>query len=363
MTAVPSSCSAGPINGLSPVQSSPVQDHFDSPWEKVKKVAQKIFDIMTETVWPYINNVGNIIGKSLKIVVLKCPELERKLGHIIVKIGLLAGVSCLLMVKTVHSNILSLIKNSQIHDTEGIVHNAISLAVNPFETLDALITFTGYLSELNVIPVISFFSLIGLPLAVGINGYMAIKEGYNTVRCGMNLHELPKSVDSKNVEIVKGFLRKKIDVTDDEKANIEKVFKDKNPTIEGEERQEGIDREVTLLKDRKINILSRHTDKKIVTIMQNLKRHLDSETVDFEIANKGLRDMSRLTVRKIVFGSLNSLVNLAFSVALAVSCIFPISAIVIPIVAIVKTLVALARHHHNHVWMDKGLEHPQFLVA
>ena len=97
--------------------------------------------------------------------------------------------------------------------------------------------------------------------------------------------------------------------------------------------------------------------------MKNLKIHLESRTADVETANKALRDMKRLMIRKITLGSMGALGNLAFGVTLAVSLFFPISAVVFPIVALAKTLVFLAIHHVQHVWMDKGLKHREFLAV
>ena len=66
----------------------------------------------------------------------------------------------------------------------------------------------------------------------------------------------------------------------------------------------------------KINQLTRHTDKKVVAIMENLRIHLNESMSDVEKTNGALSDMRTLMNRKIVVGTLSSLANIALAVML-----------------------------------------------
>jgi hypothetical protein len=71
--------------------------------------------------------------------------------------------------------------------------------------------------------------------------------------------------------------------------------------------------------------------------------------------------MKAIMVRKIIWGSFSVGANVAFGVTLACSALFPISVFAAPLVAGVRTLLALGKHHYEHAWLDYGLNRPEFL--
>src|SRR5207249_634818 len=117
------------------------------------------------------------------------------------------------------------------------------------------------------------------------------------------------------------------------------------------------------LKDRKKNIISRHTDSKVYNIMMNLEKHLQGQTPDLDKANQALRDMKTIMVRKISWNTGGAATNIAMAVTLACSAFFPISAFALPAVIGGRAVFGIAKHSYEQFALHKGLEAPEFLTA
>src|SRR5690606_11177550 len=118
-----------------------------------------------------------------------------------------------------------------------------------------------------------------------------------------------------------------------------------------------------VLKDKKINKLSRRTDAKIVNIWKNLQKHLDQENPDLTVANAALRDIKTLNVRKLAVTAFASAINLTLCGCLITSFAVGLSPFVIPSVSVARALIMIGKQYYTQVWFDKGLERPAFARA
>ena len=335
-------------------------DKIQKVSKKVQKVSSEIFNYFETVLWKYIKGTRDITKNSLKVLTLACTGLKGKLNPIIAQLGMFSLISCLLSLKAIPSHIESLIEHVKLRDGEGVALSLLSLITAPLITLESIISTIGSLVALEIIPTIAVFSLIGLPIAITLVGYSALRGLYNVIRCGINFHKLPKSLQEGNIEDFKAYIEKKIDVTVEENQKLEMKYGAKKAELGEEEVEKCIQREVKIIKDRKRNILTRHTDKKIYNIMRNLQTHLDEHPEDLDTANKALRDMKKLMVRKITLGSIGVASDVALLVTLACSAAFPISAFAAPVVGGVRAGVSLGRHFYQQNCFDKGLELREF---
>jgi len=341
------------------IPPTPVRDKKTNAWNEIQIIAFQIFNFLENVFYTYAREANNIAKRTIKVITVACSDLHAKLSPVIAKMGILSAISCLLSLKAIPSHVQSLIEHIKLNDGEGMAFSIMSLIVEPLDALDALITTMGSLVAFGVIPTIAFFGLIGLPLAIGLVGYAAFKGLYNVIRCGINLNALPKSLRKGNLENFKNYIEEKIGITAKERERIETKYRTNSGELNDTAVEKKIKREFKIIKDRKRNILKRHSDAKVYNIMKNLQKHLNSETANLDTANKALRDMKKIMGRKITSGSIGVASNIAFAVTLACSMIFPISALAIPVVAGLRAGVAFGRHHYEHVWLDKGLELPK----
>jgi hypothetical protein len=335
----------------------PPSKQKESLWDELQRTSLKVADVAETIVWPYIREGISIAKRTMKVITLACTELQAKLTPVIAKMGILSAISVFLTLKSFPSHVKSLIEYIKNKDEEGIAFAVLTLITDPIELLDSMMTFLDGLSAFDLVPTIAFFSLIGMPLAIGLLGYSIVKGLYNVIRCGIDLNALPKSLKEEDLEKFKTYLEEKIEVTAKEKDKIVAKHKDH----EGNLNLKKIDREIKILKDRKKNILTRHTDVKVYNIMKNLLAHLNSEEADINTANKALGDAKKIMTRKIVVNSIGIGANVAIVTTLVSSLIFPISVYAIPAVAVGRAALAIGRHHYDHVWLKKGLELPKFI--
>lgn len=344
--------------------SDPPPPHSSNPWNrKIWDTAMKIFSFFKEKIWSGINQTGLIAKRTLQAIVEVCPDLKLRLGKVIATLGLLSGISFLLALQSLPSTFLGLSKNINLLDKEGIVLSSLSLIVNSSDAFDSFITFMSSLAGLELIPMIGFFSLIALPLAIGLLSYASVKGAYNVIRCSIHLYSLPKERTLDNLDSLKEYIKKRIDITDKEETKIRTKYQSRVGMTD-QAKKEAIKRKITVLKDRKRNILARQTDIKVVNIMKNLQKHLATEGNDNDVdtANAALRDMRRLMGRKITVGSISTLTNMTFCISLIFTAIFPVLApVTMPSIGAGRATVMLGSHFYNLFFMDKGLELPDFI--
>lgn len=355
------------IDSHSGIPQPILPDNSNTPsitWKKVGDVVKKVFDFFENVVWKYIQQiVGNLAKRVLKVISLTCTELAGKLSPIITRLGIVSAVSLILTLKGIPKSVESLIQKINLHDHEGTVFSALSLALTPLDALDSLITTMEALTAFGVVPQIAFFSLIGLPLAIGLSCYGAIKSVYDLIVNSIELHFIPKTLTAENREEVQIYLEKKIGITSEESMNIHKRLESQKEQL-GDEYETQLKREFDLVKDRKRSIFTRHTDVKVYQIMQKLHKELQKPKINLTDANLALKDVKTIMVRKIGWSSAAAATNIALSASLITAAAFPlISPFALPCVLGVRGLVSVAKHHFEHVWMYKGLNVPEYAAG
>lgn len=316
----------------SPTNHTPILDKSErKTWHKVNHV----FETVRDELWSYIKNVYQLFRRGFKIVAVKIPKFEPKMLKAIAALGLLHAINVAFILSKYPANIKDFLSNLSMKDIEGVVLSGISLLMNPLDALDSTITFATSASTLGLMPVIAVFSIIALPIAITLLGYATLKGTYDLIRLGIHKHQLPKEVKTQaDLQKLKLQLEKKVSVTAAEREKIERKYAGDGKKIL---------HKIEVLKSRKINILKRQTDAKIVNQMTNLLERIKQDPTGIGIVNGTLSDTHTLMNRKIVVGVTGTAANIAMLVAVVVSAIFAISPLVIPIVAAVRHAISIAR--------------------
>ena len=304
--------------------------------KKVREAHHKleiIFDLFERVIWEFVNQSAKVIKNSVGIVVKTCPKYTARLGSAIKAIGLLSGINLLLSLKSMPGNLQNWKKNKDLGDLEGTVTASLGLLASLADMLDDTITFTNVLAFIGIFPTIAFFGMIGLPLSMGLLTYGIATKSYYTFRHAQFMHALPKEINSENMEEFKKFLSEKLD--------------------------DPMDR----LKAKKINVLNRRADPKVVNIMKNLQKTLNADAADLNKANEALKDIKTLMGRKITLGCVSVLMNTTMLTTIVAAAAFPAAAVGLPFVAIAKALVSIGSHGYKSFCFTKGLNHPEFAKA
>jgi hypothetical protein len=344
----------------SPLTSSEIPEKRETLWENVQSTALSILQFIETIFWKYVEEANYFTQHVFAVITTACSELNAKLSPVIAKLGILSLINCFFSLKALPSTVESLIDHIKSRDGEGAAFAALSLIVAPFDILDSVTSTIGALTAFGAIPTIAFFSLIGLPLAIGLVGYSAFKGLYDIIRSSIQMTKFPRTIGDGTLEQFKSYLKSEIGVTAQEKEELKTKFASLKTDASETEYTDAIKREIKVIKDRKRNILERHTDVKVCNIMKNLKKHLKSHPTDVNTANFALHDMKTIISRKITWGSVELTNNLAYIATMASSLIFPISALAIPIVGGIRAAVAIGKHHYMHVLLDHGLHFPDF---
>lgn len=356
----------------------PVLPPFPEKWKepyvsclKITKLAKSVFNFLEDRVWPYMKQGAACIKNSLKLAVIKCPKFKLRYGQAIAGIGLLSAVSFFLILKSIPGSVENFLKNLSLRDHEGVAQTMIGIIMSPVDAMDQLGTFINSLSTLEAIPTIGFFSMIALPLVFAMLSYGAAKATYDIVRSGIHLHQMQKEVTNENLDGLKKYIKEQIGMTREEYKKIREKYPFHQDQI----------REITILKDRKVNILARHTDKKVVNIMKNLQKHLEENPNDAKTADKAVKDMRKLTKRKIVLDA----IGLGFTVTMLTSLVVStltglVPAVVAPMILIGKAVWGVSKHVYKNgfalscpcvnkkivnirPFFDRGLNLPHFAAA
>jgi len=326
-------------------------DVLKSQARKVDNRAKLSFGYLENKVWPYIKNGSNMIKSSLKAALIKCPKLKFRFGQAIAGIGFLSGIAFFLTLKSIFwstksnpSSISILKENVSLHDQEGILMGVIGLIMDPMSAMGDLSIFYDSLSQLPKIPTVKFFNMIALPLAFTSLSFGTVKGVYEIVRSGIHLHRIQREIDAGNLDQLRKYIKEQLDVTDKERQKIEQKYPEYKDRI----------RMVKILKDKKRNVLSRQTHKKVANIMLDLQEQLEKNPNDVDTANKSLKDMHKLTKRKIKVGAVGILLNVALLVTLVTSAVLGVvPAIVIPIILVTKAGWAISKHVYNNHYFEK----------
>lgn len=315
---------ASSVSGV-PLSSPPTAISRPKAVQESSQIA-KVWNVFEKTIWEFINQTSKVVKQSFKAIVVKCPEYAARLSKAIAHIGFLAGVSLILTIKELPSQMANWYKNFALEDLEGGILGTLDLLATLGSMLDDVSTFSSALAAVGAIPTIAFFGVIGMPLAMGLLSYAILSKSYSLFRNGQFLASLPKEITAENLEEFKKMIAEKIDDPD------------------------------TKLKTKKIRVLSRYADPKVTAIMEKLMKHLEKNPEDVETANLALKDMKTLMKRKITLGSVATVANVAMLTALAASILCPPVAIAAPIVAALKASTALGSHAYKTFWFESNLQ-------
>ena len=314
------------INTINIDPASPLVEHFSPPLN-MSEATIKTIKYFRGTIWKYIKEPIGITRKSLKIVAIYVPKWYPKIVRAIAGLGTTLVINAILTASKIPDTITGFIKNVNLHDVEGSIFGMISILSTSLDTLSSTINFTSSLVKLGVIPVITMFSIIALPLSICLLSYVSLKGVYDIVRLSMHMANTPGKVNEDQIEKLRNSLNRKLSVTQDNR-----------------------------LQKKKNNILKRQTDGKIFKIMSNLLKHLNEENVDLETTNNHLSDIRTLMIRKITIYTQGTLTNVALGVTLISTYFFPIHALTLPIVGIIRGSVMLGKHAYNKEFYSKGLK-------
>ncbi len=316
-------------------------------WKKV----DQYFATFRDVLWSYIKNSYQIARRGMKIVAVKIPRFEPKMLKAIAALGLAHAINTALILSKYPSTVKSFLQNLSIQDIEGVVLSGISLIMNPLDAVDSGITFLTSATTLGLFPVVTVFSIIALPIALALLGYGSLRGVYDLVRLGIHKHQSPKQVKTmEEIQKLKLSLEKKLRVTALEQSKIESKYR-------GD--AEKIDRKIEVLKARKINILTRQTDKKVVNVMTNLLSQLENEPDNLTEINGTLSDLHSLMNRKITVGVIGTCANIAMFTTLAAAAAFPISSLAVPVVALVRHAIVMGKSIYMNHFYTAGLKNPE----
>lgn len=316
---------------------------------KANKTTIKVAGFFRDRVWNFIKQPIGMTQKGFKITAIKIPKFDPKILRVITGLGVIAIITALLTASQIPALCKNIAYNIKIGDIEGAIMGGMSLIVAPLDILDSTISFTSALVDLGAISAVSIFAVIALPIGLGLLGFASIKGLYDIVHLTYQMYQTPDQVTDEDVAELLKNLNNKLEVTDNEREKLETKY--------GSEKLEN---KVELLKARKLNILTRHTDKKIVQIMKDLQKHLNEKAENDYLAktNKALSDIRSLSRRKIGIELAGTLANIALTVTLACTLVFPVAAISIPIVGLIRHAVKLGTHTYKQTLFDKGLNNP-----
>ncbi|CRX38411.1 hypothetical protein [Estrella lausannensis] len=314
---------------VSRVSGSPLDSQV--PVECRKKVeaesnlAVRVMNVFEKAIWDFINQTSKVLKQTMKIVIVKCPEYAERLSKVIAHIGFLAGVSLLLSIKSLPSQMANWYKNFPLEDLEGGILGTLDLFATLGGMLDDVSCFTGSLTAVGAIPAVAFFGAIGMPLAISLLSYAILSKSYSLVRHGQFIASLPKEINAENLEEFKKMIAERLDDPD------------------------------AKLKAKKIRVLSRHADPKVTAIMEQLKVHLEKNPGDLEGVNLALNDMKVIMRRKMALGTVATVANGAMLTALVAGILCPPAAIAVSVVAAMKATTAIGSHAYKTFWFESNL--------
>lgn len=325
------------INTINIDLTNPLVENPSSPLN-MGETTIKTMKYFRGTLWKYIKEPIGMTRKGLKIVAIYIPKWDPKIIRAIAGLGTILVINAILTASKIPDTCIGFMKNVNLHDVEGSIFGMTSIFITSLDTISSTINFTSSLVKLGVIPVITMFSIIALPLSITLLSYVSLKGIYDIVRLSIHMANTPSKVNEDQIEKLRNSLNKKLTIPQSE---IEKI------KIKFQHDVSKRDKRIKRLQDRKINIIKRQTDKRIYKIMSNLLKHLNEENADLDTTNNHLSDIRTLMIRKITVDTQGTLTNVALSVTLISTYFFPIHALTIPIVGLIRGGVMLGKHAYN----------------
>jgi hypothetical protein len=299
---------------------------------------KQIVDFIKLKIWVFIKESAKIVRYSLRIglfaAVSPVAEVAGKVKIAVAGLGLANLINAAFTLFGVPFVIKEGVDKAKIGDTEGVVRASIGSVMDVSDALSDLSTAFSSMSALGAViasPVLAFFSVVGLPLAIIGLGYATIKGTYDVVQNSISLHEIRKELkvlqQAQNVDQLKDYIDRKLGVTQDEDNALH-------------------------FDAKQISICERRSDKKVVKLMKELRGHLE-ENNDVATAQLALEHMKGLMWRKIGINTGGVIMNAALCAALIATLVYPaISPIAVPVVGGAKALVGIGRSGLN-IALDK----------
>jgi hypothetical protein len=294
--------------------------------DTIYKIKSVVDDI--KKVWVFIQDSAKTTKASLQAGLIAgfslLAKLADKVKATIAGLGVVAIVTAAFTFFGVPFQIKDIVDKENIGDTEGVVWGSIGSVMSAADGVSDLgggITSLAALGAAISAPVLAFFVMVGLPLAIAGLSYAVVKGSYDLMHNGLAFHDINSELDylttTNNVDQLKDF--------------IDRTLYDNN------------DRSV--LDPCKVSICERRSDKNVVEVMIKLKTHLDSKADNkVEVAQLALEHMKGYMWRKISTNTIGVFANLAFLATILASLIFPaMSAVVIPAVACGKAALGLTK--------------------
>lgn len=240
-------------------------------------------------IWPYIRESALVIRHSLRLggIIINYPS--EVIVPITYKIRILSSISFGFAIKASYQAFETLEKNIRLNDPEGIVLSIISVISALGGTVDEFSTMINSLylgfGVTSLAEISKFFDPVGTPIVIGLLSHKILRSVYNSIMHAIEVYDLPTEVTAETLEEIKALLAKKLGVTPEEQALNE-------------------------------HILTRHTDDKIVKIMKSLRDKLNADAADPESANRALRNIKTLTIRKLGLNALTGVFDVAMLTSL-----------------------------------------------
>lgn len=373
------------------IKPFPSLTHGEPPtWKKVLQVAKETFANIAKEFYKYFKLTTKVLKNILKAITVVFTDTEEKVGKAIAYLGLGSILKAAFNLKSIYDDSIELDNCIKIQDAEGIAWSTMDLLVKPFDIASNLLSFGKSLDKIVGITWIALFSAVVFPLSLALLCYETVKSLYNTIMIGIELSEMPNWDCPDHYAEFSAYLEKKVGVTREERSAIEQEigeeflleFEDlKHPRLPrdayeaaspnrefaanalDEIKRVELNRRIEVLKDRKINRLGRHTDKKIAAYMLKAKEFIEANPGKDQKAAQALDDLKKMTVRKLILNSGETLFNIADLILTVVSMIFPLLTPILPItLSLANTGFSVGKKFYQEYGMTSGLANPEFLA-
>lgn len=315
---------------------------------RVCNAAKKTFDFIENKLWDYTKNVAGELKFSLLLAkdVLKA-KIPENIGSIFGKascyLGMASAISLAYTVKNFPGTVEKAIKNYNLKDVEGSIFATIGIAMDILDATSSTASTNSALNRLGAMGKIGFLDSISSSLGIILLTYFGSKGFYDAGRQGWQLFKMPKEVSEDSLEDVKRYLDRKTEV------------------IHRAQRGDLSERDIQVIKGRKLNRLERRTDKKVVALMQNLRAHLVENPDDVATTNLALQDMRTLMKRKITVGCASSSANLGFAGAIFANTVYSADPNILFGAGIARHSIMLGKLAYNETLFTRGLNLPDFI--
>lgn len=267
------------------------------------------FNFFYDKCWVYVRDLSTVGRNSISLAGTQIGYPSEVLTPLVQKIRIVSSLAFVFMIRSTIQELENLFKNIKFQDPEGIVlslfdgiRKAGSIVDEFYNTLNSL--YIGY-GVTAVSDIVQFMSPVAVPLALAILSHLAFRGVYNSIVHAIEFSDLPSQVDATTLKDLHAILQKKFGATEEEIA-------------------------------RNRHILVRHTDAKIVKIMDNMLKSHDVNKVNAELDN-----IKALTLRKISLNLTTSASHVALVVALGASTYFGGPSIAVPAAGAARAAISI----------------------